>query len=114
MRHVLDNALVSIAGPEFAIYGEVNNSTEYEANVVFSSLSSKPAWGEVQTQMVVERWNYVRVERNKKLTKSDWSQLSDVPLSDSKREEWQVYRQSLRDVPSQSDPLNVTWPSAPA
>ena len=114
MRHILDNALVSIAGPEFAIYGEVDNASQYETDVVFSDPSKKPTWAAVQVQMVVEQWNFVRVERDKKLTKSDWTQLSDVPLSDSKREEWQVYRQSLRDVPSQSDPLNVTWPSAPA
>ena len=114
MRHVLDNALVSIAGSGFAIYGEVNNATEYDERVVFNTPSSKPSWEEVQAQMVVEQWSQVRVERNKKLAKSDWSQLSDVPLPDAKQAEWQSYRQELRDVPSQPDPLNINWPSIPS
>ena len=45
-------------------------------------------------------------KRNSLLTQSDWTQLPDVPLSLEKKQEWGVYRQALRDLPS--DPL---WPS---
>ena len=40
------------------------------------------------------------LERNKKLTESDWTQAVDSPLSDEKKEAWRVYRQALRDFPN--------------
>ena len=40
----------------------------------------------------------LREERNKLLTASDFSQLADVPFTDTQREEWVVYRQALRDL----------------
>ena len=54
----------------------------------------------------------VRVERNKKLVESDWSQGSDVPST--LKAKWATYRQSLRDVPSASSPDKVVWPTAPS
>ena len=56
-----------------------------------------------------------RVERNSKLAESDWTDLPNCPLSDSKKTEWQTYRQALRDMPSQEgfDPLNPTYPTEP-
>ena len=39
-------------------------------------------------------------ERNRKLTASDWTQVTDSPLSDEKKEAWRVYRQALRDFPN--------------
>lgn len=41
----------------------------------------------------------LRKIRNKRLTKSDWTQSLDSPLSDTKKNEWAIYRQSLRDLP---------------
>lgn len=49
------------------------------------------------------------------LEASDWTQLPDVPMSDTLREEWRVYRQALRDVPNQPGyPDNIVWPTPPA
>tara|TARA_A100001391_G_scaffold78423_2_gene50712 strand:- start:732 stop:1175 length:444 start_codon:yes stop_codon:yes gene_type:complete len=59
-------------------------------------------------------WKGVRSIRDNKLQLSDWTQLTDSPLSDSKKTEWQTYRQALRDIPSQSDPFNITWPTEPS
>ena len=39
--------------------------------------------------------------------------MGDSPISGSKLTEWQTYRQSLRDVTSQSNPFEVTWPAKP-
>ena len=60
--------------------------------------------------------NSFRQERNDLLQKSDWTQVLDSPLSDSKKTEWQTYRQALRDMPSQEgfDPLNPTYPTEPS
>lgn len=59
------------------------------------------------------RWDYVRNNRNRLLNQSDWTQFQDSPITGSKLTEWQSYRQSLRDITSQSNPFEVTWPTKP-
>lgn len=59
------------------------------------------------------QWNEVRSERNRLLTECDWTQMSDTPISGSKLTEWQTYRQSLRDITSQSNPFEINWPTKP-
>ena len=39
-------------------------------------------------------------QRNSLLQGSDWTQVIDNPLTDSKKIEWQTYRQTLRDLPT--------------
>lgn len=51
-----------------------------------------------------------KMERNARLTASDWSQLPDAPLTETKRQEWTTYRQALRDL----DMTTATWPDEPA
>jgi hypothetical protein len=59
-------------------------------------------------------WERLRNQRNYKLLISDWSQLSDAPLTSSQKTAWATYRQTLRDLPENTeDPKNVTWPSQP-
>ena len=54
----------------------------------------------------------LRVERNNKLTLSDWTQSRDVFLPND--EEWKTYRQQLRDLPKNTDPMNPVWPTKPS
>lgn len=58
-------------------------------------------------------WKIVREERNKKLSECDWTQLADSPLSNQKQTEWQIYRQSLRDITTQLNPFSIEWPTPP-
>ena len=53
----------------------------------------------------------IRGWRNMLIVESDWTQLSDSPLTAEKKTEWATYRQELRDVPA-SYP-DVTWPTEP-
>jgi hypothetical protein len=54
----------------------------------------------------------IRERRNKLLAESDWTQLKDVQEPVSSK--WQIYRQGLRDLPSQDGfPFNITWPLKP-
>lgn len=56
----------------------------------------------------------VRAVRDKLLLESDWTQMAtDAQLSDSKKEEWATYRQSLRDLPSTVDINNIIYPTKP-
>lgn len=57
----------------------------------------------------------IRDERDKRLTETDWTQVVDSPLTDVKKNEFVIYRQSLRDVPQNySDPSAVVWPEKPS
>lgn len=59
----------------------------------------------------------LRTKRNAKITKTDYTQLTDSPLTDEKKVEWAIYRQALRDLPSQyQDETNidsVVYPTRP-
>ena len=60
-------------------------------------------------------WMKLRNERDDLLLFSDYTQLADTGLTDSKKAEWVTYRKSLRDLPANtSDPANPTWPTKPS
>ena len=59
------------------------------------------------------QWAFIRYRRNEFLLECDWTQLQDSPLSEQKQQEWQTYRQSLRDITEQSDPFNIVWSTKP-
>jgi hypothetical protein len=60
---------------------------------------------------------FLRQQRDGRLKDSDWTQVPDSPLSDSKKTEWQTYRQALRDLPtnySSSDAIeDINFPTPP-
>ena len=70
----------------------------------------------------------LRIERNKLLEKSDWTQANDSTLSERKKAEWRTYRQALRDITKTAspkigteapffnslDPSSVTFPTKPS
>ena len=60
-------------------------------------------------RLLADKWANVRRERNSKLAETDYLALSDNTLSS----DMETYRQELRDVPTQSDPDNITWPDKP-
>src|SRR6056300_1448206 len=60
------------------------------------------------------KWVEVRTKRNTLLSESDWTQFQDSPITGSTLTEWQTYRQSLRDVTTQSVPYNIVWPTIPS
>ena len=52
----------------------------------------------VVTEYVADFFPLIRNKRNELLKESDWTQVNDCPLSDSKKTEWATYRQELRDL----------------
>ena len=57
-----------------------------------------------------EHWIGIRRVRDELLAECDWRACSDRTMS----ENWKTYRQALRDITTQSDPYNITWPTIPA
>ena len=56
------------------------------------------------------QWSGVRGVRDELLAECDWRACSDRTMSEA----WKTYRQSLRDITTQSDPYNITWPTVPS
>ena len=58
--------------------------------------------------------NMVRSQRNGMLAAADWTQLDDAVLGDHTAEDWQAYRQLLRDIPQNYSRVSeVVWPEDP-
>ncbi len=49
----------------------------------------------------------IRSARNRILVETDWTQMSDSPLTNEKKQEWANYRQALRDLPNSIDDISV-------
>tara|TARA_B100000427_G_scaffold271386_1_gene238365 strand:+ start:1271 stop:1612 length:342 start_codon:yes stop_codon:yes gene_type:complete len=66
----------------------------------------------------LEPMRLLRIERDKRLTETDWWACGD--RMDSMTNEQKIYRKKLRDLPSTAEPkiengllTNVTWPEKP-
>ena len=86
-----------------AVNGEI---IELTAEEIAEIEANKPT----EAQILANKWVGIRAQRDGKLFETDWRAGSDLTLSDA----WKTYRQALRDVPTQSDPDNITWPTEPS
>tara|TARA_R100001015_G_C4446655_1_gene38299 strand:+ start:247 stop:480 length:234 start_codon:yes stop_codon:yes gene_type:complete len=58
---------------------------------------------------------FMRSKRDALLLQSDWTQMADSPLNETKRNEWKVYRQALRDFPDGWTPADTAeFPDQPS
>ena len=78
---------------------------------------TKPTQAELKARLdeilLEESWYTLRGRRNTLLKESDWCIGNDSPLNVEDKTAWVSYRQELRDVPNQSDPNNIIWPTKP-
>jgi hypothetical protein len=72
----------------------------------------------VPTEYTPDIFPIIRNVRNGLLEESDWTQVNDSPLSDTKKAEWATYRQALRDLPANNTSAtsidDVTFPTQPS
>jgi len=109
-----DYAAVLTATYPDALWGLTNNDlstlTWDESNT--AKKPTKKALDDAAPQ--VERdleWQAIRVERDRRLAASDWTQVSDAPVDAAA---WATYRQQLRDLPQNYIlPSDVEWPQEP-
>ena len=110
-------------GAEFTITDDNNYN-----NIVWTDTTqTKPTEEEIISKInelnTILGWEILRIERNKLLKETDKYMVLDYPnLSESKKNEWIVYRQLLRDLPLNANPsvdeeselINITWPQQPS
>tara|TARA_B100001778_G_scaffold282699_1_gene248356 strand:+ start:12345 stop:12626 length:282 start_codon:yes stop_codon:yes gene_type:complete len=65
-------------------------------------------------ERLAESWLQVRNYRNRLLLETDWVAARASETGVAVSDDWKTYRQALRDVPTQSDPNNITWPTKPS
>lgn len=94
-----------ILGPVFAgVAAEGDQPAQTAAEQEVAYKASKDA----------EQAKFVRQSRDDKLKECDWIVIKNLELNANIPGVWEVYRQALRDVPTQSGfPWTVTWPDAP-
>ena len=75
------------------------------------TIEVEPLTEEELLQIVENKANEVRQQRNTLLAESDWTQVADAPVD---KTVWAIYRQELRDVTNQEGfPFDIVWPSTP-
>lgn len=68
-------------------------------------------WDSEELEFVVKNYaadrflSLLKELREEELRKSDWTGLSDAPLTDFEKSRWAIYRQNLRDIPENLDSL---------
>ena len=97
---------------------------EYSGLEWQDSSQTKPTATEVTNKITAldaaEPMRLLRIERDKRIAKTDWRASSDLTLTDA----WKTYRQALRDLPASATPklnsfyeldlTSVTWPTEPS
>lgn len=74
-------------------------------------MADRYAWFEEEKKVYTDA---LRDNRNSLLTESDWTQVVDSPLTDAKKEEWRLYRETLRNITDQYwKQSDVVWPAKP-
>ena len=79
------------------VNGQLVPLTAEEISVIEAEKAAAPSETDI-------KWMQVRNERNRLLSETGVAVSND----------WKTYRQALRDVPTQSDPNNITWPTKPS
>ena len=119
MKYDITHALQSLKpGAQWVLRGEDYTGLEW-----LDSKQTQPTETEVNSKIseldAAEPMRLLRIERDKRITKTDWRASSDLTLSDA----WKTYRQALRDITTQTPKLNseyeldltsVIWPTEPS
>ena len=89
------------------VNGQLVPLTSEEISVIEAEKAAAPSETDI-------KWMQVRNERNRLLSETDWvtTRASETGIAVS--DDWKTYRQALRDVPTQSDPDKITWPTKPS
>ena len=124
MKYGIGQALLVLRpGAEWNVTDDVYTGIEW-----LDENQTKPTLEEVSTTVTrlnnEEPMRLLRVERDKRLTDSDWVVTKAIETGVMVSNVWKAYRQSLRDLPLSSSPqldsyynldlTSVNWPTEPS
>ena len=96
----------------------ISEVTQEEINILSNKFDSEKQQRETLEQQQLDAynnsWERVRLERNNLLEETDIYMVSDYPITEAKRTEFQTYRTSLRNIPttySETQPRDITFES---
>ena len=119
MKYGIAEAIAALKpGAEWVLRGDDYSGLEW-----LDSSQTKPTETEINSKISsldsVEAMRLLRIERDKRIAKTDWRASSDLTLASA----WSTYRQALRDLPASATPklnsdyeldlTSVTWPTEP-
>ena len=119
MKYDIPDALQALKpGAQWVLRGGVYSGLEW-----VDSIQTKPTETEINSKISAldnaEPMRLLRLERDKRIAKTDWRASSDLTLTDA----WKTYRQALRDITTQTPKLgsdyeldltSVNWPTEPS
>ena len=115
---VLNGAAATVSGPyEVSIRDgveQVNGQwfTKFIVGPVFTDSDEETAYRTSVDNQAAAR---VRADRDRKLAASDWTVLTDSPLTTAKKTEWKTYRTALRNISAaEGFPHTMEWPTEPS
>lgn len=88
----------------------VNVDPYFENDACYSVQVVAKTAEQIQVDIDYE-WRQVRATRDSLLFQCDWTVLPDTPVDS---QVWLQYRQQLRDITTQADPFEISWPVAPS
>ena len=89
------------------VNGQLVPLTAEEISVIEAEKAAAPSETDI-------KWMQVRNERNQLLSETDWVAARASEAGVAVSDDWKTYRQALRDIPTQSDPNNIIWPTKPS
>ena len=119
MKYDIPAALQSLKpGAQWTLRGDNYSGLEW-----LDGSQTKPTETEVTNKVAeldaAEPIRLLRIERDARISKTDWRASSDLTLADA----WKTYRQALRDITTQTPKLDynydldltsVNWPIVPS
>ena len=115
MKYNITHALQQLApGAEWSL-----NGGEYSGlNWINGHGQDKPSEAAITAKIAeldgAEAMRLLRIERDKRLAKDDWKVVKAKETGTNLSTAFKTYRQALRDITTQSDPSNITWPTKPS
>lgn len=105
--------LVEITVEADEVYGP--SSIVISDSAVVETQTKRKKTSDELAQENAQKASEVRAERDRRIAETDWIVIKNLELNQNVPGVWEVYRQALRDVPSQAGfPDNVTWPVKPS
>lgn len=88
---------------------------EIDEVMQFVAVEDSDKRDEIESQELEAAWAKLRADRDKLLAECDHVMLADYPITQQKKDEYEAYRQALRDFPSSvTDPRDeYTFPAKP-